>query len=524
MIASWAGLVLLTIAWTASAFHDFGYFPFGDWDQYLSFFEIQRRSILDFGELPLWDPYLLGGIPGHAHPQFNCLSPYFAPILLWDLLPGTVVFFALHALTGCAGMYALARILRHSRAGAMLAGGVFLFCYAPFLSGGVVNRMNGSLIPWMVFFYLKAQRQPAYVTGLAITVLLLILEGGFYAIVGGGLVLGFLCLLQGPPSSVWRGLTINAVGFALGIGAGALRLWPTLNLYAQYPRDTAAYAGDPIWNPQAIASFPSAIAALLTAPKVGRRDELFGQPVFLGIDIGLPLLVLLLLAVVFLWRRWMLWLWLGLSLTLVLAASSPINGWAILKRGPGLHSLNLSMSLIFVLFIPLSLLIAGAAEATVERLLLKAQPKNIALWLTTLAVGWGLLLWQNWSLFGQHPRADLPDPAPVDTAFAQTWGAGASQPMLPAIRANQGIVRAYEEVIRERLNTPVLAPPQNGDRGEYWMGRRSSHVTETLFSNNRRVFSIDCRHADRLVINQNFFPGWRAATRIHPGKWKMRRV
>ena len=45
----------------------------GDWDQYVTFFEIQRRALLDYGQLPWWDPWLLGGIPGVAHPQFTTL-------------------------------------------------------------------------------------------------------------------------------------------------------------------------------------------------------------------------------------------------------------------------------------------------------------------------------------------------------------------------------------------------------------------------------------------------------------------
>jgi hypothetical protein len=499
-------LLSMAAAWGWTLFPDPAYLRLGDWDQYLTFFEVQRRSYVEYGELPLWNPYLLGGVPAHGHPQFNSLSPYLLPILLFELPVAAAVFFTLHAATGLLGAYLLARHLGNNRSAATLAGLCFLFCFAPYLSGGVVNRVNGSLIPWLAFFYLRSLSQPRWLVALALTFTLLILEGGFYALVGGGLLLGVLSVFCGSAGKIVKAWVVLGLALLLGVGMGLVRLVPTVELYAQYPRHTEFFAGAAILNGEALARLPAALGALLAAPNIGQRPLLFDQPIFCGTNLGLPLLSLLLLAAVYCWRRWAVWLLAALFASLVLAKASPVNSWALLTKLPGLQSLNLSMSLLFCLFLPLGWLAAGSLTAWCGRAFRGAQVRGGISWLIVLGGALLPLLLQNREVLARHPTYDLPA-IRTDVPFEQELGQRLA--MLPTVRANHGVVDAYEEVIRERLPRRVLPKGHPGYRGE-WFLAGSGRADLQSFSPGRREFAFDCPASDRLTLNENSFPGWQA--------------
>ena len=506
-VASGLGLLLVTLAWALTLFPEPSYLQHGDWDQYLTFFEIQRRALVDFGELPLWNPSLLGGMPGSAHPQFNTFSPYLLPILLFDVPIGAAVFFALHGLTGLLGTYLLARHLGFARSGAWLAGLTVLFASAPFVLDGVVNRVNGSLTPWLLLLFLKALTRPRWVVGLAFTFALVVLEGGFYTMIGGGLLLGLLALFQGRPSAVARALALCALGSGLGLLLAMIRLLPTLELFQRYPRHTEFYEGARVLVNEAWATLPAAVASLLHAPVPGHRAVLFGQPLFLGLDIGLPLLTLLVLALVYC-RRWMLWLLLIVMSSLVLGESSPINTWALLKYLPGLSSLNLSMSLVFVMFVPLTLILADTLQRFVRTFGVSGRARGLLGATLVVLLALVPLLRQSHALLADLPRPPLPEVS-LDTPFVQE--VGTRMAMLPTVRANHGVVDAYEEVVREPLTAAgvaVRAQGQPGYRGEWYLLESSEPVRCESFRPGHVVLSLPATDADRLVLNQNFFPGW----------------
>lgn len=42
---------------------------FWDWERNLAFLEYARKSIVDYHQIPLWNPYHCGGMPGIAYPE-----------------------------------------------------------------------------------------------------------------------------------------------------------------------------------------------------------------------------------------------------------------------------------------------------------------------------------------------------------------------------------------------------------------------------------------------------------------------
>jgi hypothetical protein len=486
----------------------------GDWDQYVAFFEIQRRALLVHGELPWWNPWLLGGIPGVAHPQFTTLSPYFLPILAFGPVAGTFVFYALHVFTGAAGTWLLARRLGRGAATAAAAAGVFSLAFVPIVAGGVANRMNGSLVPWLIVGLLDARRGARGVAITALATALLLLEGGVYALVGGGLLALLLALCDGVPRAVAQAALRFGAGVLLGVGLAGLRVLPMAELYAAFPRDSGMYAAAPLWDGGRLATLPGAVAALLCARHPGQREWLFGQFLFVGVQLTTALLALLLVGIAAARRRPLLIVAFALPLLLVLGNASPLNLWAALTRLPGFTSLNLPMSMVFVPFLGVALLVADAAPRLVALAGGGERWRSAAAAALALAAC-ALLAFQSAELRRDWPLEQVPDAAPAGTPFTQA--AGDKEHMVPSIRRNEGVIVAYEEVVRSKLVIAATRRGERDDHGEWFLQSSGVPLAPNFWSPNRIEFEWKGGDAggatprsERLVVNQNVLPGWSA--------------
>ncbi|MCC6175005.1 MAG: oligosaccharide flippase family protein [Chloroflexi bacterium] len=99
-------------------------------DAILQNYSWKRFAVESFraGELPLWNPYLLGGQPFLAAGQNGALYPLGVLFYLLPLPQAYGWFIALHLWIGALGAYWFARTLRATRLGGLVAGLTFGFC------------------------------------------------------------------------------------------------------------------------------------------------------------------------------------------------------------------------------------------------------------------------------------------------------------------------------------------------------------------------------------------------------------
>ena len=94
-----------------------------DWDQHLLYSWSTYRSLMEFSELPLWNPWYLGGNPQLGNPQVH----FPTPMLLFDLAAGPVLGMKLkilaHHWLGLVGTYWLGRQVGLSRYARTARGG-----------------------------------------------------------------------------------------------------------------------------------------------------------------------------------------------------------------------------------------------------------------------------------------------------------------------------------------------------------------------------------------------------------------
>ncbi len=125
-------LLILPLLWLAPLFGDLGQIhitPGADYSDLAIAHgpsaEFIRQSLLQYGEIPLWNPHTLGGTPFAADPLSGL---YYPPLWLALILPAPLAFnilFLLHLAFSGIGAYLLAREEGAGQAGSLLAGIAF---------------------------------------------------------------------------------------------------------------------------------------------------------------------------------------------------------------------------------------------------------------------------------------------------------------------------------------------------------------------------------------------------------------
>ena len=107
-----------------------------DWQEVAKLDLYARRSLLEWGRFPLWNPLLAGGTPQLAHPSDGSAGPMILPSLLLGETLGMKVNVGLVALAGALGLFFL---LRRTLGVGVLAATVAAVAYA--WSGWLPSRV-----------------------------------------------------------------------------------------------------------------------------------------------------------------------------------------------------------------------------------------------------------------------------------------------------------------------------------------------------------------------------------------------
>jgi hypothetical protein len=110
--------------------------------------------------IPLWDPYIMGGMPYLADMQSAIFSPFSLPAYILPYWWSLGVIAVLKVVVAATGTYLLARALKMGLAGAFLAGlvygfGLFMVAWIPWPLTNVFP-----LIPWMLLATERLVRRP----------------------------------------------------------------------------------------------------------------------------------------------------------------------------------------------------------------------------------------------------------------------------------------------------------------------------------------------------------------------------
>lgn len=212
--------------------------PF-DWRYYNAVVEADRVTVARYHQLPLWNPYLCGGEVSLANPNSTVLAPTFLLVLLFGTPLGMKLGLLFYYFCALHGTYLLARRLRVSQAGALMAALAFGTCgwLSQHFSQGHFTVQGVVLLPYMLVFYLLAlERSWLWSLGGAAMVAWMAFLGGIYTLPAACVMLGTMAVGDAAGERRWRPLIVAvAIGVA-GLALGAIRLIPALEFALDHPR------------------------------------------------------------------------------------------------------------------------------------------------------------------------------------------------------------------------------------------------------------------------------------------------
>ena len=210
------------------------------------------NGLKQFGQFPLWNPYLRTGFPLVADPFLHVYNPFATlPVLVLGVMQGFKVALFLSFLAAALGMWWLGVAFGLGRPSRIWMGLMYAFTgqgVARFFQGEYDFVLGFAWIPWVLAFILLAMRtrQRRHVIGAVITLALLFFSGNVYYTFYMAFVVLLLALIGGAgfdwkarrPYIRSRALLMVAVIGLLALGLTAIQWLPMVDYWKSYVKVT----------------------------------------------------------------------------------------------------------------------------------------------------------------------------------------------------------------------------------------------------------------------------------------------
>jgi len=512
---------------TGPVFSHLGRFPAsGDWDLFTQLRWVPYYTITHFHQLPFWNPYKCGGMGMLSNPESSVVTPSLIPYLLFGQYAGLYIEIFIHLVIGFCGGYVLARVMGLGRIAAIVSAVVFpssswLYLH---LSVGHLNFLSALYIPAIAALLIISiechKLLPAAIGGLIYA--LTLIEGN-YAFLYAAIIIGSVALMLAIMNlSVWPVIYGLVIGL-FGLGFSALKLvpmWQQLSMYPKHPFGlemiTARQIASFIFSRQQDL-FISSGAEFLFAEYGAHVSICFAALAVIGL-VARPVGTLpwLMPAVIFfLFTRG----YTGDHSAVFLLRYLPMSGNA-----------GLTGRYLIPFVCCVGVIAAHGAEFVCSKFGSWGRRTTVVL------IALGIL--DSWLVGPPNLRylfhGDIAQVA-ASPDFRQYWIAN------PGIQteisqANMGSVNCqgygYNDIPED-----ALGYNQTGYRGEYYL-LGAGTVSQTLWTPNRLRYEVNVPAAASLVVNQNYYPGWRLtnghgelyaekgliAVRVPPGRQRIELV
>jgi hypothetical protein len=490
-----------------------------DWDQHLFYYGSVLKNVIEYGQMPYWNPWYCGGNVMWQNPQIALLSPVYPLAMVMPLQLAMKLNIVLHYWIGFIGMHVLVtRIVGLTYAPAVIYLATLVTASgapAIHLRVGHSVFLPGFYLPLQLYFFFQAFKTGSwkYIFLSAATLALMVFNGGTHILPMSIASLGMFSLCAAIGRRDWRPLAFAvAFGFA-GLAYSAPKLLPVVQyVNGEYFWDTR----NPTERPDLVTLDVLKQTYLVPTQDVRGRLPMqrhgwheYGNYIGLGSAIAI--------VCGFVWvlvGRSRANHWFGVSLAITtaflfvlslgeFAAYAPAN---LAHHVPLFSSFRIPSryTIPFLQFAALTL--AWAFQSAVSRYGL-SQTARVAVAVAALGASAHLIYVNQWNL-----RKVFTEP-PFDTSFhlmrrpdristladASPYTPGS--PMLRALMEDRSFYTCYESLQLARGSAPDRPPVFDASPG----GR----VGDLDFSPNELTFSIkDAPDQARVILNQNWAPGW----------------
>jgi hypothetical protein len=482
-----------------------------DWDQHFFYYESPRRTILEFAQFPLWNPWYCGGNPAFANPQFPGLTLSFLLTLPLGVPLGLKVAATLHAFIGMAGAWLLARAHGVDRLSAMLAGLLPMAStvYTLHVAAGHTIWFPTAYLPWAMWLYVRSRDDLRWAPATGIVLVAVALHGQLYFVLYGSLLLAVWAAIDTAARRDVRPLIAVAISGGACAVLGAVKWIPLAELFRAGGRAFQLHDRSSVgWK------FLAGALLSRTQPLESHVPGLPWSWWEYGAYVGVVPMLLALVGLAT--RRRGMWTAFALAaLALWVAAGWEAGLWPLVQRLPIGAGARVPSRVILFTVSFIGLLAAAGLGLVREKLTARGWPSlgRAAAITAVVAIAADLAAVSRPALSEAFSveKAAVNSPVPFEQVFAaRRFASRTGVTMYPYLLENRGVVNCYE-----RFRLPPHAIPKTYPdgrafapyRGEaYVVGWGVARIA--AFTPNRMEVEYDAPAASTLVLNQNYFPGW----------------
>lgn len=522
----------------------------GSWDWEYFYFQAlsNHRTVAEFGEVPLWNPWYRGGIPIFGNIQSEFPSPWFALGLAVGPIPALKFQIVAHYLIAVASMYWMARVFGLSRLASAFASGTFVYSswMALRVHSGHLTYLSTAYTPLLIGLWHIAARHRSAPILAGLVAALMLMEGGVYDLIYAFFLIAVLALVRAIAQRTPRPLLCLALIGAWAVGFGAIKLVPVFEYMADNPRVATIYekprqtldryaggevtssdptlrgAGDlefPVVYPRTKWDLPKLLLKVFFGHDQRSNTRYYALMSYSWHEYGAYLgplgAVLALAALVLAGRTSGPWLVAAFACLLMAAGNvAPFAPWSLMHRLPVLRSMHAPSRF----FTPMLLCLAVAGGYGLDRIVARLSPGRLAgaprQWPGILAVLLVLASLTDAVFVARHSirgvfDATPPGPPPSQRPILTTLDATIRLPT--TVYANYCKAMGYEP---SEPPVNVKAREQPDYRGEAHYEPRDgggwAPVEIAAWSPNAQTLRVEAPAPGFVVVNRNWRQGWRA--------------
>lgn len=506
---------------------NFDYWGIGDWDQFFFFTEVQRKTIMEYHQIPLWNPYCSGGNVMLAHPLSSFLYPLFIVNLIFGTVHGLKILILIHMALGMFGMFLLSDHFKLKKYSSYLPPFLYMLSstYTLHITEGHIEYFSMSLIPFVFLFFLKAldsEKAVKYVVLSALFFSLMFFNGTTYPFIHTGLFMLIYSLLLIFEKKNFKSLKILISVFILTFLLGAIKFIPEIEFLLKNPHTTDDISMNSIWNLYDIFLSRNQLhgSQHFSAEEIEnfiKKNNLEESEVEIwgwweyGAYVGVLPLLLYILGLFVNWRKNKSLIIVSIIFLIIsLGYGSPINIWKFLRLLPIFKSLHVPSRFILIFLFCLSIL-SGMTLSKFEQ---KNEFKVFKKCFVPLIL---LIILLDLYLVVSPIVKDafVIEPKKIEKSnFYQTYrGIPYSNltysSMYPTLLENKGSITC-RDVLNLGRNARGAEDPDY--RGEVYLLNGNGDAEITYFSPNIVKVKINLTKEDLLILNQNYDKGWKSKT------------
>jgi hypothetical protein len=482
--------------------HDLG---IGDWDAYCTFDEVPRITLLKYVQFPFWNPFANGGRPLFAHPHSTFLRPTFVFSLIFGCVIGLKIEMLFMLFFGMMGAFLLSKHYKLQSISGILMSAIFGLTsyFALHITEGHADFVQLAFLPYVFLFFLKSLEEPKYIFLSAIFLALTILGAApnhsfIFIILFIGMFGSFFSIKKRSLKPLLFVLLLVVFTACLS----SIKLFPTYEYLQSHPRftDTSKETTPLVGIYHVLASFNQQRTGNRFSDQQHRWHEY-------GAYVGVMPLVLFILGVFVFWRaEWPLILTGIMALLLSLGSFAKFAPWTLLHSMPFLNWMRVSSRSI-ILFVFVISIISGIVSHNLLVTLKNRKLHSLIIYVGIILIILSLIMVGRQSLSSAFKQ--VPVSVSLYPAFAQfrdneiSIRDAYSDTYLNVI-ANKGTLNAYDPILNSVFAKSIDDP--NYVAEVYLENRQPANYT--YWSPNKLIVNFQTYEDTRVIINQNYDPGW----------------